>query len=62
MKLAFDARFFVNDNIHRFVTMFRLCILAMLVLHIRPLSIMEDSSNSAMGSFCTALLLDWICR
>jgi hypothetical protein len=61
MKLQFDARFFVNDHCHRFMTMFRLCILAMLVLHIRPIRLMEDEGNSAMTSFCTALLLDWIC-
>lgn len=57
-KVAYDARYVPDDNLfHRALEILHILSLATVVVHIRPVQIMADPSNTTTLSFCLALLV-----
>lgn len=58
-KMVFDARFVHEDDLfHRFFQLAGLAVLAIAVLHIRPVAILSDSSEISMLTFALCLVLE----
>ncbi len=61
-KMNFDARFVVADDIyHRVFELFGLAVLASVVLHIRPVSILGNAAHSSdMFALALSLTVSWL--